>query len=76
MKTIFIHGLGQNSESWNEVIQNLELDKSSVECVDLIKIQKSENLSYENLYDNVKEICSNNNEQVNLIGASLGVYWP
>ncbi|MFK8242713.1 MULTISPECIES: alpha/beta hydrolase [unclassified Facklamia] len=70
MKVIFIHGLGQKKESWNSVCDNLALE--DVELVDLIQVQNRGQVDYKNLYAEVKAICQNTDEKVNIVGISLG----
>ncbi|MBS4461370.1 alpha/beta fold hydrolase [Aerococcaceae bacterium zg-B36] len=70
MKVIFIHGLGQTKESWNKVFDNLSLEDA--EFVDLIQVQNRGQVDYKNLYAEVKTICQNTDEKVNIVGISLG----
>lgn len=68
-KTIILHGLGQDSKSWNSVVQLL-----NQEVMILPKFEKaiiSEPLTYDIMYRNIKVNCSKES-QVNLVGLSLG----
>lgn len=70
MTVVFIHGLGQGTSSWDEVIKHL--DRTDVKCIDLIVIKKKEPLNYQMLYDEVKRQCSQIPEPIHLVGLSLG----
>lgn len=70
MTVVFIHGLGQGTNSWDKVIKHL--DRTDVKCIDLIAIKKKEPLNYQMLYDEVKRQCSQISEPIHLVGLSLG----
>lgn len=70
MTIIFIHGLGQGANSWDNVINYL--DRTDVKCIDLIASKKNGTLNYEKLYNEVKQECEKYNQPLHLIGLSLG----
>ena len=49
MKYLYLHGLGQNVDSWNRVIEATEVLDSSV-CLDLVGMSKGKTASYSALY--------------------------
>ena len=71
MKYIFIHGLGQNSSSWEKTLSFMEKD-DNFECIDLLALCNNVNITYENLYNEFSEYCNNIFEPINLCGLSLG----
>ena len=71
MNHIFLHGLGQNSLSWNKTISFLK-DKQHVVCPDLYSFFKSNVVTYENLYQAFSKYCNNLSEPLDLCGLSLG----
>lgn len=71
MKKIFIHGLGQNNYSWDNVIRNL-LTKDNILCPNLNDIVEEEKLSYNNIYSSLKKYLLSFNNKLNLCGLSLG----
>ena len=71
MKTIFIHGSGHKSTSWNETISHMEYNRDIL-CPDLSAILNGKEACYKNLYSSFREYCNNNDGQINLCGISLG----
>ena len=71
MEYIFIHGLGQNSSSWNETISNIKNNKK-ISCPELFSLFKEKDKNYDNLYSSFVEYCNNINNKLNLCGLSLG----
>ncbi|MBE6844869.1 MAG: alpha/beta hydrolase [Ruminococcus sp.] len=71
MKKIFVHGLGQTSDSWRRTIYHIK-DNSEIICPDLTCIIKENEASYSNLYEKFSDICDKIKEPVNLCGLSLG----
>ncbi len=71
MKYIFIHGLGQNSASWDKAISYLQKPTNS-QCPDLSVLLKNKEVTYANLYQSFSEYCKNISEPLNLCGISLG----
>ncbi len=70
MKNIFLHGLGQNSQSWAETLEYLEL-RSECDCLELSKLADNE-VSYPALYKGFSDYCETISEKINLCGLSLG----
>lgn len=67
MKNVFLHGLGQNSASWDKTVEYLN---SGSECV---CPQLSEfGSSYSAIYKGLSDICEMFPEKINLCGLSLG----
>ncbi len=71
MQHILIHGLGQNSASWNQTISYLT-DRESVACPDLSVLLKNRKCTYSNLYHVFSKYCDNISQPFNLCGLSLG----
>ena len=70
MEYIFIHGLGQTEQSWDNVITQFEAIQ--VHCPNLKKLLTSQDATYENLYGSFKKYFNNFSEPLNLCGLSLG----
>lgn len=70
MKTIFLHGLGQEGNSWEFVAECLK-GEYEYECPTLFTLVKGE-LNYENLYTAFKEYCDSQEDTLCLCGLSLG----
>jgi pimeloyl-ACP methyl ester carboxylesterase len=70
MYYVFVHGLGQNSSSWNKTISFM--DKKNIVCPNLVTLNKNNEATYENLYKSFVEYCNNYSEPINLCGLSLG----
>lgn len=68
MKNIFLHGLGQNSSSWDETIK---LFSYKTTCPDLFKM-KIKNFKYDSIYKAVEKYLQKYNEPVDICGLSLG----
>lgn len=71
MDTILIHGLGQNSSSWNKMISYMDKQDNFI-CPDLSTFIKDDDVSYSQLYNNFSEYCDKFPEPLNLCGLSLG----
>ena len=71
MKHIFLHGLGQTSSSWNDVIEFME-NKPDILCPDLCSLFSNNEISYQNLYKAFSEYCMEISESLNICGLSLG----
>lgn len=72
MKTILVHGLGQNSKDWDAVRNKLEERGISATAPDLFSLAKCRELSYAALYQAFSEVCGSCEERLNLCGLSLG----
>lgn len=71
MKTIFIHGTGHKSTSWNETISHLK-DDNEILCPELSSLLGGKEAIYDNLYASFREYCNQKDGQLNLCGISLG----
>ena len=67
MKYLYLHGLGQNADSWNQVTRAAEELDNSV-CVDLAKMVKGKKVTYSTLYSTFSEMCDSENEGITLCG--------
>lgn len=71
MKTIFIHGLGQDATSWKQTI--VELDNQDQLCtLDLPQLCEGSEVSYNQLYGLFSNYCNQSSDPLNLCGLSLG----
>lgn len=71
MKYLYLHGLGQNANSWNKVtgITNM-LDNTM--SLDFPEMLRDKPVTYSNLYTAFSEICDAESEDIILCGLSLG----
>ena len=71
MKYLYLHGLGQNADSWNKVTSATEVSENSA-CLDLAEMIKGKVATYSALYSAFSEMCNAKNEDIILCGLSLG----
>ena len=71
MTTIFVHGLGQTSLSWQSTISYLP-NQMEVACPDLYKLCSPQDFTYTNLYAAFVAYCNKFSQPINLCGISLG----
>ena len=71
MKYIFLHGLGQTSSSWNDVVKFID-NPADVLCPDLAFLLRGREINYSNLYTAFSEYCMEISEPFNICGLSLG----
>ena len=71
MKYFYLHGLGQNADSWSKVTGATEVLDNSV-CLDLAEMVKGKAATYSTLYTAFSEMCDAENEDIVLCGLSLG----
>ena len=71
MKQIYLHGLGQNPDSWSKVIEQLEAAEHSM-CPDLSELVQGQDTTYQNLYAAFSAMCDEIEEDLCLCGLSLG----
>ena len=71
MKYLYLHGLGQNADSWNKVTSATEVSENST-CLDLAEMVKGKVATYSALYSPFSEMCNAENEDIILCGLSLG----
>ena len=60
MKYLYLHGLGQNADSWNKVTGATEVLENSV-CLDLAEMVKGKTATYSTLYSTFSEMCNAEN---------------
>lgn len=71
MKQIYVHGLGQTSESWKNTIIRLK-NKEQIICPNLADLVQTGGVSYGRLYLAFSELCNQLGESIDLCGLSLG----
>ena len=71
MHYIFIHGLGQNSATWDKTTSLLSLD-DTIDCPDLWKILNGQDATYTNLYHSFVTYCESLPGRLHICGLSLG----
>ena len=71
MKQIYLHGLGQNPDSWSKLIEQLENVEDSM-CPDLSELVQGQDTTYQNLYAAFSAMCDEIEEDLCLCGLSLG----
>lgn len=71
MKQIYVHGLGQTSESWEKTIIGLK-NKAHIVCPDLADLIQTGEVSYKRLYLAFAELCNQSGKPIALCGLSLG----
>ena len=71
MEYVFIHGLGQNSSSWTQILSYLAKHRR-VNYPDLSKILHEKEATYNNLYSSFIKYCEQINQPLHLCGLSLG----
>lgn len=71
MAYVFIHGLGQNSSSWDQTVSYLTKHRH-VNCPDLSKMLHEKEATYNNLYNSFIQYCEQINQPLHLCGLSLG----
>lgn len=72
MSNILIHGLGQNSQSWDNTVIYLKKNGIDTICPNLFEITNNNLVNYKNMYSAFSDFCNNQEEKVNLCGLSLG----
>ena len=71
MCNILVHGLGQNSSSWDKTISYI-LEKDNIMCPELSSFIQGEDVTYSELYNNFSRYCGSVAQPLNLCGLSLG----
>lgn len=69
MKTVFLHGLGQTAQDWDEVINRVSLQ--DVDCPELYSVSKG-NITYSDILAGLEERYMNVTEPFCICGLSLG----
>ena len=70
MEHIFLHGLGQTPESWDEVTKKLNI--KDIRCPNLSALSSVNPLTYAGLYRAFAEKCDAAEGKIHLCGLSLG----
>lgn len=68
---IYVHGLGQTPDSWNNVVSQLNAAEDSI-CPSLAELIRGKEATYQNLYAAFSALCDETGEPVNICGLSLG----
>lgn len=71
MKTIFMHGLGQNASSWQKTLEEIKMTDDII-CPELTELLKGKAVNYENLFSEYSGFCDRQEGEMNLCGLSLG----
>ena len=71
MKYLYLHGLGQKPDSWNRVIKETKVSKSS-RSLSLSEMLEGKSITYKELYLSFSSECDKENEEIVLCGLSLG----
>lgn len=71
MKHVFLHGLGQDPASWDEVVRAMGLGDEAL-CPGLLSWLRGREIAYSNLYKALEEYCGTLERPLNLCGLSLG----
>ena len=71
MKQIYVHGLGQTSESWEKTVIHLKY-KEHIICPNLADLVQTGRVSYNRLYSAFSALCNQFGEPIDLCGLSLG----
>lgn len=71
MPYVFIHGLGQTPESWNQVISDMGLT-DAIMCPNLPALILNQESTYKNLYAAFCSYCETESDKLDLCGLSLG----
>ena len=72
MKTIFLHGLGQSAQSWQEVVSRLDGPASAADCPELFRWAEPDDCTYPRLLAGLERYCQAIDEPFRLCGLSLG----
>lgn len=71
MKYLYLHGLGQKSDSWNRTIKETKVSGSSI-SLSLAEMSEGKDVTYKELYSSFSEVCDKEDEEIVLCGLSLG----
>lgn len=71
MHQIFVHGLGQDSSSWDKTISNIP-QQSDIICPNLATLIQGKDCTYQTMYHAFSLYCCARGTPVNLCGLSLG----
>ena len=71
MKYLYLHGLGQKSDSWDRVIKETTVSDRSA-SLSLAEMLEGKAATYKELYTAFSEECNKENDEIVLCGLSLG----
>ncbi len=71
MKYIYLHGLGQTPDSWNQVLGYRNTSTDSI-CPDLARLVHGREANYPDLYAAFSALCDTIEDDLTLCGLSLG----
>ena len=71
MEYLYLHGLGQNANSWNAVTSAVKVLGESI-CLDFYGMIDGESATYSNLYNRFSNKCNVEHKDIVLCGLSLG----
>lgn len=71
MKTVLVHGLGQNASSWRRTVEAME-NNADIVCPNLSDLLGDKAVCYSNLYRTFEKYCGHFEGKLNLCGLSLG----
>ncbi|MCD7724159.1 MAG: alpha/beta hydrolase [Clostridiales bacterium] len=71
MKTVFLHGLGQNVEDWKATIEQAA-SVTDADCPDLFAAQMSEKITYAQVLERLERQFADSEEPFRICGVSLG----
>lgn len=70
MGKVFVHGLGQTPESWNEVLPFIG-EMGGYVYPNLVEGVKNQNVNYKNLYKAFSELCDKLDEPIGLCNSMM-----
>ena len=68
MKKVYIHGLGQTESSWDNIVNERDINY----CPNLKKLLNDKNATFDNLYNEFEKYCNQIEGRLDLCGISLG----
>ena len=71
MSYVFLHGLGQTPDSWDQVISNMSFKEETL-CPSLPEMLHGRECNYQNLYGAFCRCCQREPGKIDLCGLSLG----
>ena len=74
MKFLYLHGLGQKSDSWDRVIKETKVSDSSV-CLSLAEMLEGKAATYGELYAAFSGECDKEHDEIVLCGFPWVLFW-
>ena len=68
---IFVHGLGQTADAWQEVMTEYVIEDAVI-CPELFQQTNNDDLTYDELYISFVKLCHQQPIPLDLCGLSLG----